>query len=116
MILAQQQKSYSIRGCKLVLRLRVEVAGVVALVQLARWLAGKAVDHAPAPDGRPFKEHIGPALDVLVLVDREELGRPILAELRQPAVPGEDGDVGDRVVGTRGILALRQTAIEHVEQ
>src|SRR5215831_7704914 len=60
--------SYSVRGGELVLRLRVEVAGVVALVQLLGGVARKPVDHAPAPHRRPFQKHVGPALDVLVLV------------------------------------------------
>src|SRR6185437_12395704 len=45
-------------GGQLVLRLRREVAGVVALAQLARRLAGDAVDHAPAPDRRPLEEGV----------------------------------------------------------
>ena len=61
------QNAGSIRGCELVLRLRIKVAGVVALVQLARGLTGKAVDHASAPDSRPLVDHVGPALHVLVL-------------------------------------------------
>jgi hypothetical protein len=50
--LAQQQNLTQL-GHKLVLRLRVEVAGVVALVPLAR---RKAVDHVPAltPAGSPI--------------------------------------------------------------
>ena len=46
---------------------RIKVAGVVALVQLARGLTGKAVDHASAPDSRPLVDHVGPALHVLAL-------------------------------------------------
>jgi len=44
-----------------------KVAGVVALVQLARGLTGKAVDHASAPDSRSLVDHVGLALHVLVL-------------------------------------------------
>src|SRR5512143_2124230 len=46
--------SRSALGGQLVLRAGVEVAGVVALVQLARWLAPAAVDHAAAFDRRPL--------------------------------------------------------------
>jgi hypothetical protein len=38
-----------------VLGLRVEIAGGVALAQLARWLARDAIDHPPALDGRPLE-------------------------------------------------------------
>ena len=41
---------------QLILRLRLEVVGVVALVQLARGLAREAVDHAPAFHGWPLRE------------------------------------------------------------
>ena len=51
---APPKKPGSARGGELVLRLRLEVAGVVALVQLARGLAGDAVDHAPALHRRPL--------------------------------------------------------------
>src|SRR6516165_2461225 len=108
--------SCSIGGRELVLRLGFEIAGVVAFVQLARWLAGKAVDHATALDGRPLVDHVGPALDVLVLVHRQELGRAVLPKLGQPAIPGKDGNVGDRIAIAGHVFALRQPAIEHIEQ
>ena len=68
----------------------VEIAGVVALVQLARGLAADAVDHPPALHGRPFGDRVGPALHVLVLLHAEELGRAVEPALRQPAIPGPD--------------------------
>src|SRR5712691_13463150 len=105
----------SIRG-KLVLRFRFEVSGVVALVQLARRLARGAVDHPPALYRRPLVDLVRPALDVLVVLHAEELGGAVLPELRQPAVPGPDRDVGDSVGRAGDILAFREPAIEHIEQ
>src|SRR5712671_3934667 len=72
----------SIGGRELFLRFRLEVAGVVSLVQLLRGVAGETVDHAPAPHRRPLQEHVSPALHILVLVDGEEFGRAVLVELR----------------------------------
>src|SRR5947209_7745575 len=58
----------SVGGGQLVLRLGVEVAGVVALVQLLGRLAREAIDHAAAPHRRACEEGVGPALDVLVIL------------------------------------------------
>src|SRR4030081_2755953 len=78
------RESCSTRSGELVLRLRVEVASVVALVQLARRLAGETVDHAPALHGRPFEEGVGPALDVLVLLHRQEFRRRTIEPALRP--------------------------------
>src|SRR5271157_458470 len=45
---------------QLVLRLRLEIAGVMALVQLARWFAAEAVDHPPPLNRRARMDHFGP--------------------------------------------------------
>src|SRR5437763_1583471 len=71
------RKPRSVRGGELVLRLRVEVAGVVALVQLLGRIAGGAVDHAPALHGRPRVDLVSPAVDVLVLLRAKELGAAV---------------------------------------
>src|SRR5205807_135818 len=74
----------SVRGHELVLRLGREIAGVVALAQLARRLAAHAVDHAAALHGWPLEQHVGPALDVLVILHAQELGRAVLPAFREP--------------------------------
>src|SRR5690349_8695391 len=104
----------SARGGNLVLRLHLEVAGVVALVQLARRLTGGAVDHPPALHGRPCPYLFGPALNILVFMDREEFASPVTVELHQTAIPRPDGDVGNCVFGTGDVLALGQTLVEHI--
>src|ERR1700751_3543562 len=63
---------------ELVLCFRLKVASVVAFVQLARRFPGNAVDHAPAPHGWPFQEHVGPSLYVLVVLHAQKLCGPIL--------------------------------------
>src|SRR5450432_2502122 len=50
----------------LVLRIGIEIAGLVTLVQLAGRIARDPVDHASALHRRPFRNRIGPALHVLV--------------------------------------------------
>src|SRR5260370_32466779 len=104
------KKLWSARGGELVLRLCVEVAGVVTLVQLARRLAGETIDHAPALHGRAPEDGVGPALHMLVILHRKELGGvPIEPALCQTAIPREDSDVGDRV-GTAGYILLVREA------
>jgi len=71
-------------GC---LRLRIKVAGVVALVQLARGLTGKAVDHASAPDSRPLVNHVGPALHVLALAFYRDFRRGGRDKTPSPPAP-----------------------------
>ena len=61
------------RGCstgrrKLVLGLGLEIAGVMALVQLARRLTEDPIDHTSALHGWPFEELVGPVMDVLVIL------------------------------------------------
>src|SRR3954453_15682088 len=82
------------RGGGLVLRLRFEVAGVVAFVQLLRGVAGGAVYHAPALDGGACVDLVGPAIDVFVLVHAEEFGGAVLPELHQPPTPRETRHIG----------------------
>src|SRR3546814_10028962 len=74
-----------------------------------------AVDHASALDRRARRELVGPALDILVIVDLQELARVIDESLGERAIPGPDRHVGDRIVAARDILMLRQLAVEHVE-
>src|SRR5262249_36412678 len=55
-------------GVDLVLRLGLEIAGVVALAQLLFRRPAGAVDHSPALDGRALADFILPARQVFVLV------------------------------------------------
>src|SRR5258708_20241268 len=74
-------------ACELVLRLCLEIAVVVALVQLARGLAPGAVDHAPALHSRALGDRVGPALHVLVSLDLKEFARTLQQALRDAAIP-----------------------------
>src|SRR3954471_4405439 len=105
----------SARRRQLVLRLRLEVAGVVALVQLARRLAPGAVDHAAALHRRALRNLVGPAQDVRVLVHLQELARSVQLPLGERAVPGPDRHVGDAVLVACQVRALGETTIEDVE-
>ena len=64
-------------GSYLVLRLSVEIAGLVALMQLARRIAVGAVDLTTALDGGPLQQFVSPAVDVLVILHAEELAAAI---------------------------------------
>src|ERR1700751_693605 len=93
----------------------VEIAGVMALVELARRITGNAVDHAPALDGRAFCNLVGPALHVLVFVHGEEFARAIDQALGERAIPGPGRHVGDRVLRTREIFIVSKVPVEHIE-
>src|SRR5262245_23687739 len=73
-----------------VLRLRIEVAGIMALVQLPGWLAHGPIDHPTAFDGGPLRDCLCPANDVHVVPPLQELARFVLCAERQSAVPGPD--------------------------
>ena len=62
-----------VEGRKFVLRLRIEVAAVVPLMQLARRLTPGAVDLPTPLNGRTLRDLVGPAQHVLVLVHTQEL-------------------------------------------
>ena len=98
-------------GGELILRLRLKVAGVVALVQLARRLAGEAVDHASAPDRRPLGDGIGPALDILVLRHLQELAGLVDQALGERAVPGPDRHISDGVLRPAQVFAFGQAPV-----
>src|SRR5258708_7705949 len=102
-------------ACELVLRLCVEIAGVVALVQLARGLAPGAVDHAPALHSRALGDRVGPALHVLVCLDLKEFARTIQQALREAAIPGPHRDVRDGIIVACEIFVVWKAAVKHVE-
>src|SRR3954471_18777134 len=102
-------------GCQLVLRAKLEIARVVALVQLIRRIALQAVDDPSTLHRRALADQVGPALDVLVVLDRQKLARAIQQSLGEAAVPRPYGDVGDGVVVAGEIFAFGQPPVEHVE-
>src|SRR3546814_19314845 len=83
---------------QLVLRAKIEVRRVVPLAKLARRISGHAVDHASALDRRARRALVGPALDILVIVDLQELARVIDASLGTRAIPGPALHVGASIV------------------
>src|SRR3546814_1626003 len=87
----------------------------MALVQLLGRVAGYAIDHASASHRGPRQNRVGPALHVLVVLHRQELGRAVLPAFGQAAIPGEYRDVGDGVVATGQIFVFGQAAVQHVE-
>ena len=99
----------------LVLPAQLEVAGVVALAELGLGVALQAVDDAAALHGRAGTDLVGPAVDVLVVLHRQEPGRTVEQALGEAAVPRPHRDVGDRVVVAAQEPRLGEAAIEHVE-
>src|SRR5688572_5825051 len=55
-------------GGQFVLRLRIEVAGSMAFMQLLSRIADGAIDHSAALNGRSLGNHLGPANDVNVFL------------------------------------------------
>jgi hypothetical protein len=92
-------------GQNTILRFGVEVPSVVALAQLARWVAVSTVDHTPSLDGWPCEKHVNPPLDVLVILYARELAGSIKPAFCQPAIPGEDSHIGYRIGAARDVLA-----------
>ena len=95
---------------------RLQIQSAVPLVELFVFLAPGLVDPAAADNGRTRIDLFGPGLDVLVLVDGEEFRRIVKPAKDKPAIPGEDGDVGDRVVITSNIGTVGEGLVENVEQ
>src|SRR3982751_6823584 len=103
---AKGSNDRSVLRREFVLGPQLEVAGVVALVQLVGGIALQAVDDPPALDGRALADRIGPALDVAVLCHRQELAGAVEQSLGESAVPRPHRDIGDRVAVARQVLAL----------
>src|SRR5580704_19164517 len=93
----RRQAGPELLGCQLVLGPQFEIAGVMAFVQLVRGIALQAVDDAPPLDGWTLADDVGPALDVLVVLHRQELAGAVQQSLGQAAVPRPHRDVGDGV-------------------
>ena len=62
----------------------------MALVQLARWLAHDAVDHATTPHGRALGDVVRPAQDVGLGLNLQKLARFVELSLCEGAVPGSE--------------------------
>src|SRR5215218_8772764 len=103
------------RLANLVLRLCVEIARIVPLVQLACRIAPGAVDHAAAFYGWSCGNCVGPALYVLVLVHGQKFAAAVEQPLGQRAIPRPDRDIGDRIVAAGEILDFGKPAVEHIE-
>src|ERR1700739_4498076 len=102
-------------GGELVLRLGVEIASVVAVVQLARRLTVNAVDHPSPPYCRPLHECVSPTTHVLVVLHAQELGGSVEHAFGQRAIPREDGHISDRVDAARDVLTFREATLEDIE-
>ncbi len=81
----------------LVLRLRIEVRRVVALVELRRRIAECAVDHSAALDRGSIVDLVRPAVDVLVFLDGQELGRLVSQPFTSPPYQGKVAMSANRV-------------------
>lgn len=101
----------------LVLRLRREIAGVMALVQLFFRRPASAVDHSPALDGRALADFFRPARQVFIFARLQELARVVVGRAVQHAVaaPRPDRHIGDRIFAAGDELIVRKLPVEHVE-
>ena len=81
----------------LILRLCVEITGVVAFVELCFGLAEDAVDHATALDLGSGVDLLGPAHDALITLDVKECCRIVETAKGELAVPGPDCHVSDGI-------------------
>src|SRR5262249_8363683 len=70
----------------LVLRFGLEIAGVMALVQLFFRRPAGAIDHSPALDGRALTDFLRPACQVFILVRLQERARVVVGGAVQHAV------------------------------
>src|SRR5882757_1135658 len=98
-----------------ILRFRLEITGIMALVQLAGEFTIDAIDHSPALDGWPLGDRVDPSRNVLVLLCLKELGSLIEPALCQTSVPRPDGDIGDGVVAAGDEFVRFESSVEHVE-
>src|SRR6266851_1341220 len=89
---------------QLLLRFRLKITGVMALVQLTGEFASDAVDHSPALDGWPLAGRVDPAPNVPVLLCLKEFGSLIEPALGQTCVPRPDRDIGDGVVAASDVF------------
>src|SRR5258708_22124110 len=74
-----------------------------------------AVDHAPALYGGTFQQRVHPALNMLVFPDAEELRSAIGPSFDQSAVPGKNGDVGDRISVAGDVFVVGKTSVQYIE-
>ena len=78
----------------------VDIRRAVAFGEEGAGRAGQAVDDAAAADAFACGDRIGPAADVRIVLDRQELLRTVNA-VHQPAIPRPGRDIGDRIVVAR---------------
>jgi len=97
------------------LRLRVEVAGVMPLVQLTRWLAPGAVDHSASLRGGALSNLVRPAQDIGVGLNLQKLAHAVELALDEGAVPGPDRHVGDGCSRPPPDTNYQRGAVEYVE-
>ena len=83
----------------LVLRFGLEIAGIMALVQLFSRRPAGAVDHSPALNGRASADFFRPACQVFIFVRLQERARVVIGGAIQHAVavPRPDRHIGDRI-------------------
>src|ERR1700693_2716057 len=84
----------------LVLRFGLEIAGVMALVQLLFRQPAGAGDHSPALGGGALADFFRPACQVFIFVRLQERPRVVVGGAVQHAVavPRPDRHIGDRIV------------------
>src|SRR5262249_14380502 len=98
-------------------RLRLEIAGVMALVQLFFRRPVGAVDHSPALDGRALADFFCPAREVFIFARLQKLARVVIGGAVQHAVavPRPDRHIGNRIFVAGDELIVRKLPVEHVE-
>src|SRR5690625_1944927 len=100
---------------ELILRAGIEIAGIVALVQLLGRIAPGAIDHAPALHSRPLGDLLGPTIHMLVTAGIEEFRGLVGLIAHQRAIPRPNRHIGNRVIIADDIRMLGQTTIQHIQ-
>mmetsp|Transcript_5457 Transcript_5457/g.15163 ORF Transcript_5457/g.15163 Transcript_5457/m.15163 type:complete len:340 (-) Transcript_5457:32-1051(-) len=101
----------------LVLRLGLEVAASVPLVQLLRLLAERAVHHPAALDGGALCDQLRPGEHVRVGLHLQELAGVVEPPQHEVAHPRPDRHVGDGVLLPADVRApSSEVLVQHVEQ
>src|SRR4051812_47127533 len=96
---------------QLVLRPRIEIAGIMAFAELARRVTHRAIDHAPALYRRTRGDLVGPAHDVLVLMRLQEFRGVVRLSPRNGTVPWVNRHVSDGVVIARDEFVVRELPV-----
>ena len=85
------------------------------LVKLLAQLSERAIDHAAAQHGRARSQLLGPANDMLIVVNGQEFRRVVNGVSDEEAVLGQDRHIRDRIFIARDIAPVGEVSVQHIE-